>query len=112
MRRVPLQRGGPIRPVSAARAAENRQRRAVLDQLAQTQPWCSARVPDVCTGRAQDGHELLRRSQGGSITDPNNVVGVCRPCHGWIGEHPAQAVARGLARWGMRAGSPVGVRHG
>jgi 5-methylcytosine-specific restriction endonuclease McrA len=52
--------------------------------------------------RAVDVHELVRRSQGGSILDESNCITVCRPCHRRINANPALAVELGLARWGMR----------
>ena len=48
--------------------------------------------------RSVDIHELVRRSQGGSILDENNLLAVCRPCHQRIGNHPQLAFDLGLAR--------------
>jgi 5-methylcytosine-specific restriction endonuclease McrA len=47
-----------------------------------------------------DVHELIRRSQGGSILDPENVLAVCRPCHNRIGNYPKLAFELGLAKHG------------
>ena len=85
----------PIRPVSRKRAKENRQRTEVLRSLYGTP--CAARLP-VCTGRAEQGHEVLSRARGGSITDAANIIGVCAPCHRHITEHPLEATALGLSR--------------
>lgn len=52
----------------------------------------------MCTGRAEQGHELLSRARGGSITDPANIVGLCQKCHRWITEHPLEATELGLSR--------------
>lgn len=88
--RVPLERGTPIRPVSTRRAAENRVRAAVLAPLRAEPVLCSvwqARLIiglpplDVCTRWGDDANEILRRSQGGSITDLANINTPCRPCH-------------------------------
>jgi 5-methylcytosine-specific restriction endonuclease McrA len=45
-----------------------------------------------------DVHELIRRSQGGSILDEENVLAVCRPCHTRIGEYPELSFNLGLAK--------------
>jgi hypothetical protein len=46
----------------------------------------------------QDVHEVLARSQGGSITDPANCLGVCRPCHDFITRNMNIARCLGLAK--------------
>ena len=45
-----------------------------------------------------DIHELVRRSQGGSILDESNLLAVCRTCHRRIGNFPALAFELGLAK--------------
>ena len=50
--------------------------------------------------RGQDVHELVRRSQGGSILDEANLMVVCRPCHQRIGNYPQLAFDLGLAKHG------------
>jgi 5-methylcytosine-specific restriction endonuclease McrA len=47
-----------------------------------------------------DVHEIIRRSQGGSILDGDNVLAVCRPCHTRIGNYPQLAFDLGLAKHG------------
>jgi 5-methylcytosine-specific restriction endonuclease McrA len=47
-----------------------------------------------------DVHEIIRRSQGGSILDENNVLAVCRECHNRIGSNPQLAFDLGLAKHG------------
>ena len=47
---------------------------------------------------SRDVHEIVRRSQGGSILDENNVLAVCRPCHIRIGNNPQLAFDLGLAK--------------
>jgi 5-methylcytosine-specific restriction endonuclease McrA len=67
-----------IRSVSVRRQRENRARSEALRPLREAQPWCSR-----CgqTGVGLDAHELLSRARGGSITDLDNIVLLCRPCH-------------------------------
>lgn len=45
-----------------------------------------------------DVHELLSRARGGSITDPSNLVCLCRPCHDWVTTHPKEATEKGWLR--------------
>ena len=67
-----------IKPVSDRRARENRERRAMLQAKYPERPMCE--VP-WCTRWADDAHEPLTRGRGGSITDPGNVLAICRPHH-------------------------------
>lgn len=91
-----------IRAVSAKARARQRARADVLRQLVDARgAWCEALL-DGCDRIACDGHELKRRSQGGSTVDPDNVLLLCRPCHRYVTEHPAEAVRIGLAKWGWQ----------
>lgn len=114
-RRSSLEGGGPLtrrarlRAVSAKRARENRRRRKVLADLAVTRgPWCQIQLGGVCTGRWQDGHELLSRARGGSITDAANIVLCCRACHTYVTERPAWAERMG---WSLPSWGRCGVRR-
>lgn len=68
----------PLPRVSKKRAAEIRQRRAMLEAKYPGIVLCE--VP-FCNQVAIDPHEPLTRARGGSITDPENVKAVCRPHH-------------------------------
>lgn len=57
-------------------------RRGPMCERCKTRRWC-------------DAHELLKRSRGGSITDPANIVLLCRTCHEWTESEPLQALAEG-----------------
>ena len=97
-----------MRHRSAKKEAEYRERRPLVARLLAERPWCEAcpvfaahdgkvtytRRPSV------DVHELVRRSQGGSILDEGNLMCVCRDCHRRIGNHPQLAFDLGLARHG------------
>jgi hypothetical protein len=50
-----------------------------------------------CVAAMRDGHERLARSQGGSSTDPANVIGLCRRHHEWVTENMNKARKMGLA---------------
>lgn len=51
-----------------------------------------------CSRIAAHGHELLPRSRGGSITDRDNVIGVCWECHRFIHKWPQVSKPLGLLR--------------
>jgi hypothetical protein len=93
-----LERGGPIRAVSAKRAAENRVRAkviAVLFPVYEPPPLCDC----GCGRLADDVHEILSRARGGSITDPPNMAVVARPCHTAITDEAfPDAYPKGLSR--------------
>lgn len=55
---------------------------------------CEARCAPSCAGRGEHAHHQLMRSQGGA-DDPSNLLWVCRPCHDWIHQHPADSYAAG-----------------
>lgn len=77
-----LVRRAPLRAVSAARAAENRLRRAIVAQLwPDGQPDCEW---PGCMKLADDAHEKLTRARSGSITDPKNLAALCREHHDYV----------------------------
>lgn len=82
----------PIPAQSAKRRVEQAERTRALRAVFGTNPICAR-----CGGPADDCHELLSRARGGSITDPANLVALCRPCHTWVTTEPAQAAAAGWA---------------
>ncbi|MBW3663541.1 MAG: hypothetical protein KY469_10615 [Actinobacteria bacterium] len=115
-RRVALQRGAPLRRVTAMRqrsaraAARQRARREVLAALLDERgPWCEARLPG-CDGLAVDGHEPLTRGRGGDPADAAQIVLVCAICHRRIHDNPEEATARGLliSQWAQRQEQPHG----
>ena len=88
----------PIRSVSAKRARENAQRRRVIAEVTLRRNICEAGTLIAtadsghrCQRGGVDIHEPLTRARGGSITDPENMVVVCRACHNWIHHNPALA---------------------
>ena len=79
-----------MRAVSKKRAALLRVRKKVTDQMI---PICVR-----CGKRADDAHEVVSRARGGSLTDPANIVPLCRPCHSFITDNPGAAHAEGLSK--------------
>lgn len=45
----------------------------------------------VCAGRVQGLHERRKRSAGGSLTNPANLIPACNACNGWVEDEPALA---------------------
>lgn len=81
--------------VSPKRRKEQAERSKVLRVMFPEPVVCA--VPD-CTSVATDPHEPLTRGRGGSITDPNNIVGLCRHHHDAIHSEPPWAYELGLLR--------------
>lgn len=93
-----LARGGPLNPVSANRVMENRERTKVVNGLRLAQlgrcPRCR------CGDSPIYGHELRRRSQGGSIVDPQ--VALCNECNTAVAASPRVSTWNGWdwsAKW-------------
>ena len=81
-------------------------RRKFVKKILSERPFCQA-CPVFAehdaravfwVNQSTDVHELVRRSQGGSILDEENVLAVCRPCHTRIGEYPELSFNLGLAK--------------
>jgi 5-methylcytosine-specific restriction endonuclease McrA len=66
-------------------------RRNIVRKLLADRPVCQRCMAD----RSQDIHELKSRARGGSITDEENLVALCRNCHRWVTENPAMAKEQG-----------------
>jgi len=112
-----LKRTGRLNPVSKKRARQLAKRRQVIDELLKHRTICEAstRIANVdrnhrCFRIPWDVHEPLTRARGGSITDPANMMVVCRPCHDWIHAHPKLATQVGLlvSRYTGRYDQPDG----
>jgi 5-methylcytosine-specific restriction endonuclease McrA len=97
-----------VRPRSSKKEAEYRLRRPLVARLLEEFPMCQAcavfaqhdELATYICRPSQDIHEIVRRSQGGSILDEENLMAVCRPCHTRIGNYPQLAFDLGLAKRG------------
>ena len=95
-----------MRHRSKKKEAEYRLRRPLVEKLLEEKPYCEAcpvfakhdEKSTYIRQRSQDIHEIVRRSQGGSILDENNLLAVCRKCHTRIGNYPQLSFELGLAR--------------
>lgn len=97
-----------MRHRSKKKEAEYQLRRPLVKRLLEERPWCEAcpvfavhdNVVTYIRHRSCDIHELVRRSQGGSILEESNLLAVCRKCHTRIGLYPQLAFDLGLAKHG------------
>jgi len=95
-----------VRHRSKKKEAEYRLRRPLVARLLEERPLCEAcpvfaehdEIPVYRRNASMDVHELVRRSQGGSILDESNLMCVCRPCHTRIGNYPQLAFDLGLSK--------------
>ena len=96
MRRSPLpKRTKPIRSRSRKREEYYRTvRRPLVAQLLADQPICQR----CHTTYATDVHEIQSRARGGSLDDLDNLALLCRPCHTWVTDNPAEATREGWSR--------------
>jgi 5-methylcytosine-specific restriction endonuclease McrA len=81
----------PLPRVSKKRARENRIRAGVLRPMRQL----TIRCPRCNRAEGLNGHELKSRAQGGSITDPANIILLCNPCNTWCEDNPREAAEQG-----------------
>lgn len=107
LKRSPLKRSlKPLRQKSEKRLVADVLRRAFVATMLDKYPHCVAcsvfakhdGLVTYVRRPSQDIHELVRRSQGGSVIDEDNCIAVCRPCHTRIGNYPQLAFDLGLAR--------------
>ena len=97
LKRSPLSRRSRLRPRSAkARRTDPARARCKAAVRERSGGMCEAYASPGCAGRGCDVHEKLPRAQGGSVTDPDNCLFVCRACHAWIHAHPAASYAFGF----------------
>lgn len=100
-----------MRNRSKKKEEEYKLRRPLVARLLQERPWCEAcpvfashdEKATYVRNRSLDIHEIIRRSQGGSILDEKNLMAVCRSCHRRIGNYPQLAFDLGLAKHGWEA---------
>ena len=107
LKRTELKRSSkPIAKRSKKTETKYVERRKFVEVILSENPLCQA-CPvfakhegkiSYIQNQSQDVHELIRRSQGGSILEGENVLAVCRPCHTRIGNEPKLAFHLGLAK--------------
>jgi 5-methylcytosine-specific restriction endonuclease McrA len=106
--KTPRKRGSRIASRSKKMELKYVGRRKFVKRILAARPYCEACPVFAAHDKkklyhrsvSQDVHEIVRRSQGGSILDEKNVLAVCRGCHNRIGREPALAFDLGLAKRG------------
>lgn len=119
MKRTPIKRSSKrINPRSEKREAIAQERREFVARIIFERPYCqgpallallvregtlshldrsvvSVTVHD-CGRRSTEVHEKLKRSRGGSILDPENVLALCHSCHRFTESEPRLATLAGM----------------
>jgi hypothetical protein len=87
----PIKRRKRLRARSKKTEAVYRERRPLVARLLAERPVC-----ERCdAARSEDVHEPRMRSRGADILDPEQCVCLCRPCHAWVHDNPAEATTEG-----------------
>ena len=94
----------PLRKVSKKRSRENRERARIFEVAWGPKEWWRCVLRDdpralvdlgSCGGTV-NAHEILKRSQGGSILDPENCVPLCNFHNRAVEDFPEKARKYGL----------------
>lgn len=80
---------------STKRAKQEREYARLAKEFLADKLYCEAKL-EGCLIVASECHHLEGR-QGALLTDKNNFMAICRPCHAWITEHSAEAIKMGLS---------------
>jgi hypothetical protein len=95
--RSELRRYTRMKPISDKRKEKNVEYAKAKRQMRKrSKGLCEARLPG-CTIAATDPHHMMRRSAGGEDV-ASNLLHVCRTCHRYIHEHPAEAIDLGFLK--------------
>ena len=91
-----------LNPISKKRRSLNAERRQILENAWGPRPWScwlssksGMQVLSGSTGQLHaepippcygevNAHEIVKRSQGGSLVDPSNMVPLCNGHNGWV----------------------------
>lgn len=84
-----------MRPRSKKKEAEYKLRRPLVARLLEENPYCVACAifakhdgrTTFTQRRTTEINEIVRRSQGGSILDEDNLMALCHECHQRITEY-------------------------
>lgn len=93
-----------LRPISEKRQAQNALRRELMvERFGLREEWkCSIAALGSCYGPV-NGHERVKRSQGGSITDMDNIILLCNFHNDYVEDNPTLARELGLSRHGWES---------
>lgn len=98
----------PLNTTSKKRVAENVERRKAKEVVlfrsngrCEISPLLAAvgnEAARKCTIYGRDFHEILTRARGGSISDPENILFACGPCHRYVTDYTTEAEVAGAVR--------------
>ena len=92
----PTIKAKPIPPRSQKRSKEERLYAAKRIIFIQEHPLCEAHIPGICTNYSTDVHHTAGRI-GADLLDETRWKALCRACHTWVEEHPAEAQEKGFS---------------
>jgi len=92
----PTAKSKPIAPRSQKRSKEERLYSANRVLFLQEHPMCQAHLPGICTKYSTDVHHKMGRI-GELLLKIIYWLAVCRACHEWIENHPAEAQEKGFS---------------
>lgn len=85
----------PINKVSVSKAKQDKAYSTLRAVYLQNNPYCKANLLG-CTMNATDVHHKAGR--GENLLNIKTWLSLCRNCHRWIEEHPAEAKERGFSQ--------------
>lgn len=84
-----------VRPVSEKRKELNKEYANLAEQFKIDNPDCYAKIENICTGKTEDVHHS--RGRGRYLLEVSSFIPVCRNCHIYVTDHPADSLKRGLS---------------
>lgn len=93
-----MRRTGRLPAASTKRKKAMSARKRMLREFYAEKCAGAVLVPWVRCGGPLDPHEPLTRARGGSITDPTNLLWICRAHHDWTHDNPQKAHEVGLLK--------------
>lgn len=85
-----------IKPRSTKRAKQEREYAKLAKELLANKLYCEAKLQG-CMIVASECHHIEGR-QGKLLTDPKNLMAICRHCHAWVTEHSKEAIEIGFSK--------------
>jgi 5-methylcytosine-specific restriction endonuclease McrA len=97
-----------LKPVGKRKKQEKVDTQAPRAAYLKSHPLCEIVGPD-CTNQALAIHERKKRSQGGSLVDPANLMACCFYCNGHVEDNPALYKSLGIvvSSWQLPEEVPV-----
>lgn len=115
----------PINPVSKRKIVQQDENRGERQKYLRDHPWCEIGYVlsksrnavankfylNNCTNKGTVVHERKKRSQGGSLTDPDNLMACCPFCNGFVEDRPEVSRSLGLVVYSYENPSQMPVKR-